>query len=90
MPCTRSDTVCCTVLVESVRVRVAKRFVGCPGEAVTVNRQVAFGARLEQFDTALNVEGLIPLKTGGFRVRAAVPVFVMAIVVAAEVCPRTT
>jgi hypothetical protein len=57
--------------------------------AVTVREQVAFVARVVQFDTAWNVEGLIPLRTGEFRVRAAVPVLTMLIVVVGDVCPMT-
>ena len=76
-PSTLSDVVCCAAPVESDKVRVAKRFVGWVGEAVMVTEQVPFGARLEQFDTALKSEGLVPLSAGAFKVSAVVPVFTM-------------
>ena len=83
------ETDCRAAPVESAKLRVAKRYVGCCGDALREMKQVALTARVEQlFDTTLNAEGVSPLNTGAFRVSGTEPVLAMFITEADDVCPR--
>ena len=87
MPSTLSDAVCCTVAVESVKVRVAKRLVGWVGEAVTFKVQVPFGATVVQLDTTVKSEGFGPLSTGALKVSGTVPVLTTPTCVTGDIWP---